>query len=294
MTTGPWKTYVALGDSLTEGVGDPDARGSLRGWAHRLAGALEQRSEAFRFENLARLGVRTSHVREHQLPRAVAFEPDLVSVVTGMNDVLYPGLDGERLHRDLSHILSSLQRTGAFVFTACLPDTAPALRLLPSPVRSRIEARLQEVSDIVGDVAGATNTLCFDMSDLGVGFGLDICSVDGLHPNARGHLLMAQTVARRLSEYAGETNEVDDEADSWVASAVRHVTLVAARRAPTPEPVPAIAQGGSMKRTFPPRLRRRFTLRWLHACVDLPGWGELYVGVTLDDVMDDLVLGGRG
>lgn len=219
-----WNSYVALGDSLTEGVGDPDARGSLRGWADRLAGALADRSESFRFENLARLGVRTTHVRAHQLPRATAFEAELVSVVTGMNDVLHPGLDAQRLQEDVLHILGSLQGTGAFVFTACLPDTAPALRLLPSPVRRRIEARLREVSGIIRDAADATQTLCLDMTDLGVEFGLNICSVDGLHPNSRGHLLTAQAVARRLSEYGGETIEVADEADPWFISGVRHAT----------------------------------------------------------------------
>ncbi len=35
----PWRRYVAIGDSLTEGVGDP-VRGFLRGWADRLAAAL--------------------------------------------------------------------------------------------------------------------------------------------------------------------------------------------------------------------------------------------------------------
>ncbi len=35
----PWRRYVALGDSFTEGVGDPDPRrpGGVRGWADRVA-----------------------------------------------------------------------------------------------------------------------------------------------------------------------------------------------------------------------------------------------------------------
>lgn len=32
--------FVALGDSLTEGLGDPVADGGWRGWAALLAGAL--------------------------------------------------------------------------------------------------------------------------------------------------------------------------------------------------------------------------------------------------------------
>ena len=32
-----WKRYVAIGDSSTEGMGDPDGAGGFRGWADRLA-----------------------------------------------------------------------------------------------------------------------------------------------------------------------------------------------------------------------------------------------------------------
>jgi lysophospholipase L1-like esterase len=41
--------YVALGDSFTEGVGDPDPRhpNGLRGWADRVAEQLAARSADF-------------------------------------------------------------------------------------------------------------------------------------------------------------------------------------------------------------------------------------------------------
>ena len=35
-----WKRYVALGDSFTEGVGDPRPGGRERGWADRVAESL--------------------------------------------------------------------------------------------------------------------------------------------------------------------------------------------------------------------------------------------------------------
>ena len=36
-----WRTFVAVGDSFTEGVGDPDpATGTERGWADRVAERL--------------------------------------------------------------------------------------------------------------------------------------------------------------------------------------------------------------------------------------------------------------
>ena len=32
----PFRRYVAIGDSSTEGLDDPDGRGGYRGWANRL------------------------------------------------------------------------------------------------------------------------------------------------------------------------------------------------------------------------------------------------------------------
>src|SRR4051794_17875285 len=47
--------FVALGDSFTEGVGDPDpARpNGLRGWADRVAEAIAADNPDFRYANLA-------------------------------------------------------------------------------------------------------------------------------------------------------------------------------------------------------------------------------------------------
>ncbi len=43
--TRTWSSYVAIGDSFSEGMSDPDPRveGSYLGWADRLADALAQR-----------------------------------------------------------------------------------------------------------------------------------------------------------------------------------------------------------------------------------------------------------
>ena len=47
--------YVALGDSFTEGVGDPDHSrpNGLRGWADRVAEVLAQQADDFGYANLA-------------------------------------------------------------------------------------------------------------------------------------------------------------------------------------------------------------------------------------------------
>ena len=50
--------FVAIGDSFTEGLHDPDPGGGFRGWADRVAGALSARQPGFRYANLAIRGKR--------------------------------------------------------------------------------------------------------------------------------------------------------------------------------------------------------------------------------------------
>jgi lysophospholipase L1-like esterase len=81
-------SLVAVGDSVTEGVGDP-GRDGLQGWVHHLADEAGLQLVA----NLARAGARVADVRRHQLERAVAAEPDVVTCAIGVNDVLRPRCD---------------------------------------------------------------------------------------------------------------------------------------------------------------------------------------------------------
>src|SRR5690606_4327677 len=77
---------VALGDSITAGVGDavgPDAAHGP-GWAAHLA----LLADSARFENLARNGARTQTVIAEQLDLALASGADLATLVIGGNDAL--------------------------------------------------------------------------------------------------------------------------------------------------------------------------------------------------------------
>jgi len=46
-------SFVAIGDSFTEGLHDPDPAGGYLGWADRVAGTLSERRSGFRYANLA-------------------------------------------------------------------------------------------------------------------------------------------------------------------------------------------------------------------------------------------------
>ena len=69
-------SFVALGDSFTEGLDDPRAdQGGYRGWADRFAEMLAERQPGLRYANLAVRGKVLRQVAEEQVPQAIAMSP---------------------------------------------------------------------------------------------------------------------------------------------------------------------------------------------------------------------------
>lgn len=85
----PWRRFVAIGDSITEGYG-MDAVDGVESipWAERVASALRAGHEEFTFVNLAYRSLVARQIRELQLDRALELEPDLVAIAAGPNDLL--------------------------------------------------------------------------------------------------------------------------------------------------------------------------------------------------------------
>lgn len=89
-----YRSYVAMGDSLTEGLGDSGfvQDRNNRGWADRLAGLLaaEAKSfgEPFEYANLAVRGSSTAEILTSQLEDALRLKPDLVTIMAGANDIM--------------------------------------------------------------------------------------------------------------------------------------------------------------------------------------------------------------
>ncbi|MCW2775627.1 MAG: putative lipase, partial [Nocardioides sp.] len=117
--------YVALGDSFTEGVGDPDpARpNGLRGWADRVAEVLAAETADFGYANLAIRGRKLPAILDEQLEPALALEPDLVTIYAGANDILRPKVDIDAIVGRYDEALGRLAGSGArlLVFTAFDP-----------------------------------------------------------------------------------------------------------------------------------------------------------------------------
>lgn len=112
-----YSRYVAIGDSWTEGVGDPDQTrpNGLRGWADRVAETLTTRSDDFGYANLAIRGRTVGEIIDEQLEPALALRPDLITIQGAGNDLLHLSVDIDALVEAIDAAVSRAVDAGARV-----------------------------------------------------------------------------------------------------------------------------------------------------------------------------------
>jgi lysophospholipase L1-like esterase len=194
----PWTTYVAIGDSLTEGLGDPLPGGGLRGWAELLAEELRDVSPEMSFTNLAVRGYRARDAIQRELPEAIALQPDLITVFIGGNDVLLsPRLDRARFADELDQLLAPFAAPSVTVVLSTLPDLA-AVSPLPPPLRGQLRRRVETVNEVIRQAAQRYDTVLLDAWAEPRILRHAMWSFDRIHPSAAGHRLIAASVAELL------------------------------------------------------------------------------------------------
>ncbi len=177
---------VALGDSITVGMGDPAPGGGWRGWAALLADTLDQPD----MHNLATLGALSIDVGQLQLPAAVDLKPDVASVIVGINDTLRGNFDPERTGASVGRTVAALRACGAEVLTMRLPDPGQMFGL-PGALARPLARRMHAVNAAVDEVARRCGTVHLDAARDPATYERRFWSVDRLHPNERGHRLIA-------------------------------------------------------------------------------------------------------
>jgi lysophospholipase L1-like esterase len=189
-----WRSYVAMGDSFTEGMNDAYPDGTYRGWADLVAARLAvDGGPQFGYANLAIRGRLLDQVVSEQLTPTLAMKPDLVSFAAGGNDVLRRRMDPFALVRRLELVVSKVRATGADVILFRFADISAQL---PAP-------------RIVGPRAAALNDGARDLAERYGGYLIDLFSDDAfrhpvmwsedrLHLSPAGHRRVAAHVLNAL------------------------------------------------------------------------------------------------
>jgi uncharacterized protein (DUF952 family)/lysophospholipase L1-like esterase len=215
---------VALGDSQTEGLNDPDGRGGYRGWADRFAELLAVANPRLQYANLAVRGRLIGAIHREQLAPALAMQPDVATVMGGLNDLMRPSTDLDAMAEHLDAMLAALRDTGATVLTNTYPDPSAI-----APLFRRLAPRVASYNDRIRAVAAARGAVVVDFAARGVGTDLRIWSADRIHANPFGHSLIAAAFADTVGL---------PESAYWT------------------EPLPAAVRAGALRRTGA-------ELRWL-------------------------------
>jgi lysophospholipase L1-like esterase len=145
---GRWTSYVALGDSFSEGLDDLRDDGTPRGWADRVAERLALDVPDFRYANLAVRGKLLDQVVTDQVPVAEALRPDLITISAGGNDIIRPRCDPDGVAERFEAALGRMVATGADVVTFIGFDTRRV------PVLSTIRGRIATFNELLRTVAG--------------------------------------------------------------------------------------------------------------------------------------------
>ena len=186
--------YVALGDSFTEGVGDPDPSrpNGLRGWADRVAEVLARQTDDFRYANLAVRGRTLRPILAEQLEPALALEPDLVTIYAGGNDLLRPSLDIDGLASAYDDAIGRLAATGATVgvFTAFDPGSKGTF--------GRLRGRFALYNEKVREIADRHGAVVLDSWRMRPERPETLWSEDRLHLGPGGHQVVAIEVLDAL------------------------------------------------------------------------------------------------
>lgn len=155
--------YVALGDSSTEGIDDPDGHGGYRGWSQRLAERLHSTtSPGLLYANLAIRGLTTAQIRATQL--------------------------------DIAHLQRALVSSGATVLTFTLPDLTPLM-----PLARLIAPRIAALNRALAHASHATGTILVDFAAHPVATDARLWSEDRIHANSAGHARIADALAHALN-----------------------------------------------------------------------------------------------
>jgi lysophospholipase L1-like esterase len=197
-------SWVAIGDSFTEGLSDLAPDGSYVGWADRLAELLARRISGFQYANLALRGKMLREIIEEQVPVVEQVKPDLVTMCGGGNDLIVPGSDVDQLADDFEQAVIRLRQTGAEVVVFTGPDPRK------QPVVRRVRGKVAIYNGHLRAIADRHGARLVDLWAMRVLVDLRAWSDDRLHFSPEGHRRIALRTAEILDLPVSE-----DWRDPW-------------------------------------------------------------------------------
>ena len=189
-----WKRFVAIGDSFTEGIGDEVEGIALKSWVDHFVQLCEKDIE---YANFAKRGLVTEEIRLQQLEKALTFNPDLVSLIAGANDVLKGRWNHDAYKNDMEFMVDTLSKAGADIIIANLPDFTVRLPFA-SEKKQEIKEQLLEANEVIHSLSREYKLHHVDFWNHQLVNDNTLWSTDFIHPNSKGYVKVAELIFNSL------------------------------------------------------------------------------------------------
>jgi lysophospholipase L1-like esterase len=191
----PWRRIALVGDSTAHGAGDASPGYRTIYWAPRVLSVLRAAVGDVEFLNVGRINATSRQVADEQLDAALAFEPDMLYVACGGNDLWVDQPDYDAAEANLERIFGAGRKIGAQLATMTIADAVPegVPELLP------FRDRLDRINKVIRKVADRHDAILVDLWWHPVGHRKNVMSADNIHFNISGHAVVAAEVIKALS-----------------------------------------------------------------------------------------------
>ena len=192
-----YNRFIALGDSMTEGMSDEQINGLYRGWADRAADVMAQESPNFTYMNLAIRGKLLQQVIDDQIPLVkehVTGKDTLDSFHAGANDVIRPNYDPELAKPRYRKGVADLTATGATVMLFTVIDKVDG----KGKVAEMWHERFKDFNEHIRATAKEYGAILMESKDVKFLADRRLLNKDRLHLNPEGHHRVAQGVLENL------------------------------------------------------------------------------------------------
>ncbi|HDR3649520.1 TPA: SGNH/GDSL hydrolase family protein [Bacillus anthracis] len=189
-----WKRFVAIGDSFTEGIGDEVEGIALKSWVEHFVQLCVNDIE---YVNFAKRGLVTKEIRSQQLEKALTFNPDLVSLIAGANDVLKGRWNHQEYKNDMEIIIDTLSKTDADIIIGNLPDFTVRLPFA-SEKKEVLKEQLLEANEVIFSLSREYKLHHIDFWNHPLVNDNTVWSKDLIHPNSKGYVKVAELIHSSL------------------------------------------------------------------------------------------------
>ncbi|MED2874191.1 SGNH/GDSL hydrolase family protein [Bacillus thuringiensis] len=189
-----WKRFVAIGDSFTEGIGDEVEGIALKSWVDHFVQLCENDIE---YANFAKRGLVTEEIRSQQLEKALTFNPDLVSLIAGANDVLKGRWNHDAYKNDMEFMVDTLSKAGADIIIANLPDFTVRLPFAFEK-KQVIKEQLLEANEVIRSLSREYKLHHVDFWNHHLVNDNTLWSKDLIHQNSKGYVKVAELILSSL------------------------------------------------------------------------------------------------